>query len=138
MHFQQKLASRRRRELDAGVTLYGPHRDDLHFLANDRDLRTFGSRGQQRSAALALKLAEVHAMTVATGAAPLLLLDDVMSELDAQRRATLLNVLEDIPQAIITTTDWEDFSSEFRARGQLLHVEAGKVLVAAGNDNRGE
>ena len=73
--------------------MYGPHRDDFRFLVNDRDLRLFGSRGQQRSAALALKLAEVRAMTDATGSTPLLLLDDVMSELDAQRRTLLVQVL---------------------------------------------
>ncbi|MFO7635528.1 MAG: DNA replication/repair protein RecF [Caldilinea sp.] len=106
--YLRKLAARRSRELAAGATLYGPHRDDLRFLANGRDLRVYGSRGQQRSAALSLKLAEVRAMTAATGSAPLLLLDDVMSELDAERRAMLLTVIDDVPQAIVTTTDWED------------------------------
>jgi DNA replication and repair protein RecF len=130
--FRQKLASRRSRELAAGVTLYGPHRDDLRFLANGRDLRTYGSRGQQRSAALAVKLAEVRAMTDATGSAPLLLLDDVMSELDAQRRGTLLAVLHDVPQAIVTTTDWDDFTPEFRRQAQLLTVVAGDVAPATG------
>jgi DNA replication and repair protein RecF len=76
--YLRKLASRRSREVAAGVTLYGPQRDDLRFEANGRDLRTYGSRGQQRSAALALKLAEVQVMAAA-GSAPLLLLDDVMS-----------------------------------------------------------
>jgi DNA replication and repair protein RecF len=125
--FMRKLASRRGREIAAGNTLYGPHRDDLRFLANGRDLRLYGSRGQQRSAALALKLAEVQVMTAATGAAPLLLLDDVMSELDAQRRATLLATLEGIDQAIVTTTDWDDFTPEFRSHAQLLQVDAGIV-----------
>ena len=125
--YLRKLAGRRAREIAAGTTLYGPHRDDLRFLANDRDLRTYGSRGQQRSAALSLKLAEVRAMTAATGAAPLLLLDDVMSELDAERRSTLLAVIEDVPQAIVTTTDWEDFAPDFRRRSQLFHVQSGKV-----------
>ena len=125
--YLRKLAGRRAREIAAGTTLYGPHRDDLRFLANDRDLRTYGSRGQQRSAALSLKLAEVLAMTAATGAAPLLLLDDVMSELDAERRSTLLAVIEDVPQAIVTTTDWEDFAPDFRRRSQLFHVQSGSV-----------
>lgn len=125
--FTEKLASRRSREIAAGTTLYGPHRDDLRFLANGRDLRTYGSRGQQRTAALSLKLAEVQAMTEATGAAPLLLLDDVMSELDAVRRATLLTALEGVPQALLTTTDWEDFTPEFRARAQLFTVSKGTV-----------
>lgn len=125
--YLRKLAVRRSREIAAGTTLYGPHRDDLRFLANGRDLRTYGSRGQQRSAALALKLAEVRAMTAATGAAPLLLLDDVMSELDAGRRSMLLAVIDDVPQAIVTTTDWEDFSEAFRRRARCFHVHSGIV-----------
>ncbi|GIV80500.1 MAG: DNA replication and repair protein RecF [Litorilinea sp.] len=130
-HFLAKLASRRSRELAAGATLYGPHRDDFRFLANGRDLRTYGSRGQQRTAALSLKLAEVQAMTEATGVAPLLLLDDVMSELDARRRRTLLQVLDGVAQAIVTTTDWEDFTPEFRRQAQLLQVRNGTVEPAS-------
>jgi len=126
-HFNAKLQSRRAREMAAGITLYGPHRDDLRFLANRRDLRTYGSRGQQRTAALSLKLAEVQAMTEATGTTPILLLDDVMSELDAQRRSTLLATLQDVEQVIITTTDWNDFTSEFRLQAQLLQVDAGTI-----------
>jgi DNA replication and repair protein RecF len=125
--YLRKLASRRSREILSATTMYGPHRDDLRFVVNGRDLRLFGSRGQQRSAALALKLAEVRAMTQATGAAPLLLLDDVMSELDAQRRGLLLQVLGDVDQAILTTTDWDDFTPEFRAGAQLLTVAGGTV-----------
>jgi DNA replication and repair protein RecF len=125
--YQRKLASRRGREILSATTMYGPHRDDLRFLVNERDLRLFGSRGQQRSAALAVKLAEVRAMTEATGSAPLLLLDDVMSELDAQRRSLLLQVLGDVDQAILTTTDWDDFTPEFRAGAQLLTVAGGSV-----------
>jgi DNA replication and repair protein RecF len=128
--YQRKLASRRGREILSATTMYGPHRDDLRFLVNERDLRLFGSRGQQRSAALALKLAEVRAMTEATGSAPLLLLDDVMSELDAQRRGLLLQVLGDVDQAILTTTDWDDFTPEFRAGAQLLAVASGAVQAA--------
>ncbi len=130
--YLRKLAVRRSRELAAGTTLYGPHRDDLRFLANGRDLRVYGSRGQQRSAALALKLAEMRAMTAATGAAPLLLLDDVMSELDAERRSMLLAVIDDVPQAIVTTTDWEDFSPAFRQRARRFYVHSG--IVEAVND----
>jgi DNA replication and repair protein RecF len=125
--FAATLAERRARELGAGATLYGPHRDDLRFLADRRDLRSYGSRGQQRTAALSLKLAEVQAMTQLTGEAPLLLLDDVMSELDAQRRSTLLAALEGVNQAILTTTDWEDFTPEFRRSAQCLHVSAGVI-----------
>ncbi len=129
---REKLMSDRGRELAAGMTLYGPHRDDLRFLANRRDLRVYGSRGQQRSAALSLKLAEVQVMTDSTGTAPLLLLDDVMSELDAQRRSMLLDVLANVEQAVITTTDWEDFSPEFRAQAQCMHVYEGTLTLTDG------
>jgi DNA replication and repair protein RecF len=129
--YLRKLHQRRAAEVGAGNTLYGPHRDDVRFLANGRDLRPFGSRGQQRSAALSLKLAEVRAMTDVTGQAPLLLLDDVMSELDAVRRGMLLQVLDDVPQAILTTTDWEDFTPTFRAQAQRLQVQSGDVCAPA-------
>jgi DNA replication and repair protein RecF len=125
------LMERRSRELAAGMTLYGPHRDDLRFLANQRDLRVYGSRGQQRSAALSLKLAEVQVMTDSTGTAPLLLLDDVMSELDAQRRSMLLEVLAEVEQAVITTTDWEDFAPEFCLQAQCMHVCGGTLTPKA-------
>jgi len=126
-----KLRSRRAREIAAGSTLYGPHRDDLRLMANGRDLRTYGSRGQQRTAALALKLAELQVSTTSTGRSPLLLLDDVMSELDEHRRSTLLSALAGVEQAIITTTDWEDFAPEFRTQAQRFSVHAGTVEALA-------
>jgi DNA replication and repair protein RecF len=131
-HFRRHMHARRRRELDAGSTLYGPHRDDFRFLVNGRDMRLYGSRGQQRSAALALKLAEVRIMTQRTGAAPILLLDDVMSELDAQRRAMLLRTLDGVEQAILTTTDWDDFSPTFLQGARRLQVEAGAISEPSG------
>jgi DNA replication and repair protein RecF len=125
--YERKLHSRRAREIDAGSTLYGPHRDDLRLVANRRDLRLFGSRGQQRTAALALKLAEVQTMGAMTGNRPILLLDDVMSELDANRRAAMLGALAGVAQAILTTTDWDDFTSEFRSHAQCLRLRAGQL-----------
>ncbi|MBX3001978.1 MAG: DNA replication/repair protein RecF [Caldilineaceae bacterium] len=125
--FRRKLDSRRDRELMAGNTLYGPHRDDMGFVVNGRDLRTYGSRGQQRTAALSLKLAEMETMIADTRETPLLLLDDVMSELDETRRGMLLEVLAGVEQAIVTTTDWSDFSPDFRKQAQLLRVEAGQI-----------
>ncbi len=117
-----------RREVAAGMSLVGPHRDDVQFEAEGRDLRSYGSRGQQRTAALAVKLAEVAVMQRALGTPPLLLLDDVMSELDGQRRSMLLAALQGVEQAIVTTTDWEDFTEEFRGRARCLHVAEGRVL----------
>ena len=129
--FRERLECRRRVELAAGSSLYGPHRDELVFQVNGWNLRTYGSRGQQRTAALALKLAELQAMTAATGEKPVLLLDDVMSELDAQRRAALLSALAHVRQGIVTTTDWTQFSAEFRQEAQRLQIEAGAATHIA-------
>jgi len=128
--YRRKLTSRRGREILSATTMYGPHRDDLRFLVNERDLRLFGSRGQQRSAALALKLAEVRAMTEATGSAPLLLLDDVMSELDAPRRAYVAARMARHEQTLATATDWSDFSPALQAQAQRLMVQGGTVSPA--------
>lgn len=125
--FGQTLARTRPREIAAGMSLLGPHRDDVQFTAQGRDLRTYGSRGQQRTAALSVKLAEVAIMQRALGAPPLLLLDDVMSELDGSRRALLLEALSGVQQALVTTTDWSDFTPEFRSRARCLHVVEGRI-----------
>ena len=125
--FGEQLHAGREKELAAGTCLYGPHRDDLRFLIGGRDLRLYGSRGQQRTVALAMKLAEMAVMTRALGEPPLLLLDDMMSELDARRRAALLATLNGVPQAICTTTDWSDFDAEFRARARCLRVVEGRI-----------
>lgn len=129
--FRERLEERRSVELKAGSSLYGPHRDELVFLANGWNLRVYGSRGQQRTGALALKLAELQAMAEATGEKPILLLDDVMSELDAQRRGALLGALSDVRQGIVTTTDWAQFSADFQMEAQRLHVVAGTAAPAA-------
>ena len=125
--FLAHLHANQARDLAAGMTLLGPHRDDMGFFVSNHNLRSFGSRGQQRTAALATKMAEVAIMTNATGAAPLLLLDDVMSELDANRRAMLLEALESVPQAIVTTTDWHHFSLELQTNACRLHVDGGRL-----------
>ena len=128
--FVNFLAANRRRDIAAGTTVAGPHRDDLRFVVGGHDLRTYGSRGQQRTAALALKLAEVEVMMCATGEPPLLLLDDVMSELDASRRQMLVHALDGVAQAIVTTTDWDDFTPALRAQARLLQVTAGQIEEA--------
>ncbi|RME85756.1 MAG: DNA replication/repair protein RecF [Caldilineae bacterium] len=122
-HLQAGLS----RDLAAGMTLLGPHRDDLGFYLGEYNLRTYGSRGQQRTAALAARLAEVTIMTEAGGTAPILLMDDVMSELDATRRAMLVEALTSVPQAIVTTTDWEDFQTPLLEHATRLTVHAGQL-----------
>jgi DNA replication and repair protein RecF len=123
-----------RREMAAGVSLIGPHRDDLAFIVDEHDLRLFGSRGQQRTAALALKLAELRLMREETGDSPLLLLDDVMSELDATRRSALLGALGEVTQAVVTTTDWADFDPALLRQSRPMRVEAGRLTLAAPRD----
>jgi DNA replication and repair protein RecF len=125
--FKLHLRQARQEELARGVTVVGPHRDDLHFTVDGVDMTLYGSRGQQRTTALALKLAEVGLMIQTTGESPVLLLDDVMSELDATRRARVMSMVDGVEQAILTTTDWEDFTHEFRAQAHLLQVRAGQI-----------
>jgi DNA replication and repair protein RecF len=100
-----ELVERRASDLDRGFTQHGPHRDDLVLLRDGRELRAFGSQGEQRLGLLALLLAEREVLAAERGVPPLLLLDDVMSELDADRRALLVRRLDDGGQAVITTTD---------------------------------
>jgi DNA replication and repair protein RecF len=126
--FLAALRGSHAREIAAGASLLGPHRDDVAFTVDGRDLRPFGSRGQQRTAALALKLAEVQMMRAETGESPLLLLDDVMSELDEIRRHALLDTLAGVDQAIVTTTDWSDFSPELLGQARTLRVERGTLV----------
>ncbi len=125
--FLAGLRAARAREIAAGTSLLGPHRDDMAFTVDGRDLRAFGSRGQQRTTALALRLAELRMMWETTGETPLLLLDDVMSELDAARRHALLEALAAVDQAIVTTTDWGDFSLEVLSQARKLTVERGSL-----------
>ena len=124
------LLATRSRDIAAGSSLIGPHRDDMAFAVEAHDLRTFGSRGQQRTAALALKLAEVQMMREETGDTPLLLLDDVMSELDATRRQAMLAALAEVDQALVTTTDWGDFTPELLAQARQWQVAQGTLNAA--------
>jgi DNA replication and repair protein RecF len=130
MAFQAQVEDLRRREIAAGMTLVGPHRDEVRFLVNGMDAGVYGSRGQQRTAALALKLAEVDLMRTETGEYPVLLLDDVLSELDEHRRRFLMHTLEDgTEQAIITTTDLHSVPQAFLQRCHLWRVEMGRLRV---------
>lgn len=103
--FRKKLTQTRNIDILRGSTSIGPHRDDLILTVNNRDLRSFGSQGQQRTGILALKLSELEFLKSETGEYPVLLLDDVMSELDGQRREQLLNFIRDRIQTFITATD---------------------------------
>lgn len=127
--FVERLRQVRGEEIARGVTTLGPHRDELRFLSNAYDLGDYGSRGQVRTALLALKLAEVEWMKQKTGQWPVLLLDEVMAELDLQRRADLLAYLGKMEQALLTTTDLKLFAPGFVQQAQTWDVRAGTIHV---------
>ncbi len=133
--FLAYLQQSHQEEINRGVTLVGPHRDDLHFLVDGVDMTLYGSRGQQRTAALSTKLAEVTLMQQATGETPLLLLDDVMSELDGERRKQILAMVDQVGQSLLTTTDWEDYSLDFRQRAKLYTVTMGQLTEVKSSFN---
>lgn len=128
--FRRKLVRNRRRAIQRGVTRLGPQRDELRFLSQEIDLGTFGSRGQQRSAVLALRLAELRWLKEETGEAPVLLLDEVLAELDQERRAYLLGLLDQVEQTILSTTDAEMFPQAFRKKTLTLRVAGGIITPA--------
>lgn len=121
------LKKLQREEIARGVTTIGPHRDELRLLSNQVDLGDYGSRGQGRTALLALKLAEVNWLKQRTGEWPVLLLDEIMSELDTRRRSDLLASLSECDQAILTSTDLSMFEQGFVQTHHIWRVEAGMV-----------
>ena len=125
--FRASLSALRSVEVARGVTTIGPHRDEIRFLANDIDLGDYGSRGQVRTALLSLKLAEVNWMKERTGEWPVILLDEVMAELDLQRRGDLLNYVGETEQVLFTTADLNLFTSEFSSKPEIWRVEGGRV-----------
>lgn len=126
--YHAALAENRQRDIDRGYTSVGPHRDDFSLEVNGVDLRTYGSQGQQRTAVLALKLAELEYIKAEMGEYPILLLDDVMSELDRSRREQLLVFILDRIQTIITATDRQYFPRWPTAEaGGVFYVQQGEV-----------
>lgn len=129
---RRRLHETAEKEVWNGATLVGPHRDDLVFVSAGRELTEFASRGQQRTAILALKLAELDVLAALDGRPPLLLLDDVFSELDPQRRAHLVRRIGELPQAIVTTTTPDDLDAALVEASTLWLVEPGAVTRTAG------
>jgi DNA replication and repair protein RecF len=129
--FQACLLAGQARELAQGVSLVGPHRDDLDFMVDGVPQGVYGSRGQQRLSVVALRLAEVEFMRAETGEAPLLLLDDVLSELDPARQRFVLETLGDQAQTLLTTTDLGALDPAFLARARVYRVEQGTLHSAA-------
>jgi DNA replication and repair protein RecF len=125
--FTEALQAARAKEIAQGMSLVGPHRDDLRFFVNDIDAGIYASRGQQRTVALSLKLAEARLMLSETKEHPILLLDDVLSELDAQRRHHLLESARKYEQVLITTTDLDRFEADFLKQAALFRVTQGCI-----------
>ena len=115
------------KEIDRGTTLIGPHRDDLQFFVNGKDVQTFGSQGQQRTTALSLKLAEIELIYNEVGEYPVLLLDDVLSELDDYRQSHLLNTIEGRVQTFVSTTSVDGIHHNTLETADIFYVEDGKV-----------
>ncbi|HKH16026.1 MAG TPA: DNA replication and repair protein RecF, partial [Solirubrobacteraceae bacterium] len=126
-----ELAERLESDIERGFTGHGPHRDDLSLRRDGREMRAYGSRGQQRLGLLALLLAERETLTVSRGTPPLMLLDDVMSELDAGRRARLVELLRGGGQSLITTTDLAHVPGADDAAVARLAIAEGAVLQEA-------
>ena len=125
--FLVRLRQVRSEEIARGLTTIGPHRDELRFLANGVDLEDYGSRGQVRTALLAVKLAEVNWMKERTGEWPVILLDEVMAELDLQRRVDLLDYTSEGEQVLFTATDAKMFSPDFVEKSEVWKVENGNL-----------
>lgn len=125
--YAEHLERIRGRELQQGATLVGPHRDDVYISLDSIDMHRYGSRGQHRMITLAIKLAELRLMHRRTGEQPILLLDDVASELDPQRRAYLLRAIEGHEQVLLTTSDLELLDPDFVRRYPRFEVCAGSV-----------
>ncbi|MHB1355855.1 MAG: DNA replication/repair protein RecF [Anaerolineae bacterium] len=125
--FRHALDISQHEEVLRATTIAGPHRDDLRFKINGFDAADYGSRGQQRTITLALKLAEVKLMQEQIGESPVLLLDDIFSELDQRRSQLLLSLLSDADQVLITTTDLNACDSSLRSNAQVWHVAGGEI-----------
>jgi len=125
--FMESLAVARSHDIQRGSTSIGPHRDDWQFQIDGRDLGSFGSRGQQRSAILSLKMTQIEWIAGLNGEYPILLLDEVLAELDDSRRRQLLRYVQKAEQSILTATDPGMFSKEFLESSSQLEVKQGTI-----------
>jgi DNA replication and repair protein RecF len=125
--FKDKLINSLERDLYLKMTNIGPHRDDMSFLFGKIDIKKFGSQGQQRTSALSLKLAELQLVKEVIKESPILLLDDVLSELDRERQNYLLNSIGDI-QTFLTCTGLEEFINHRFSYNKIFQVENGRVI----------
>ena len=126
--FKDKLKSNLSREIQYKMTFIGPNRDDFYFDLNGKNLSLYGSQGQIRSAVLALKLAEVKLFTDVLSDTPILLLDDIFSELDIDKRNKVIKYLDNDIQTIVTTTDIENIDKNVRNKANVYKIEDGNII----------
>ncbi|MEW6620403.1 MAG: DNA replication/repair protein RecF [bacterium] len=131
--FRKTQKNKQEDEIRQEVTLVGPHRDDISFYINDVEARYFASQGQQRTITICLKLAQVQNIYQQTQEFPILLLDDVTSELDKNRRQALLNFIPDLTQVFITTTDLHDLNPDFVKDACIFKIRQGEINERSSN-----
>ncbi len=122
------LSDNMQREKERGISLFGPHRDDISFDVNGMDAQTYGSQGQQRTTALSIKLAEIELMNIEVGEYPVLLLDDVLSELDDSRQTHLLSTIQHKVQTFVTTTSVDGIDHEIMNNAKLYRINQGEII----------
>ncbi|MDN6639313.1 MAG: DNA replication/repair protein RecF [Tetragenococcus sp.] len=125
--YEEEMTKVKSKERLRQVTLVGPHRDDLSFLINGKDVQVFGSQGQQRTTALSVKLAEIDLIKEETGEYPVLLLDDVMSELDDSRQLHLLETIEGKVQTFLTTTTLKQVKDKMSVEPEIFYINQGQL-----------
>lgn len=125
---KQIFADNKDKEIKLKTTLYGPHRDDFEFCLNDNNLKNYGSQGQQRVAVLSLKLSEIQIFKDYKNNNPIILLDDVFSELDNDKKNNLLKYIDNDMQVIITTTDLDNIDENIKKKAKLIKIEHGKIV----------
>ena len=125
--FLELLNQNKKKDMFRGTTTIGPHRDDLSFFVNQKNVQTYGSQGQQRTTALSVKLAEIDLIKEETGEYPILLLDDVMSELDDNRQLHLLETIEGKVQTFLTTTTLAHVKNKMPVEPVIFYVQPGDI-----------
>ena len=132
---REKYAKSLRKEIENGMTLYGPHRDELKFYINNEDIKIFGSWGQQKLAIIALKLAEIEIFEEVTKTKPIVLLDDIFSELDRKNRNKVTSYINKDFQVVITSNDTRGINKKLLDNAKIFEVSNGEIIEKGGENN---
>ena len=132
---KEKYIKNQKREIAIGMTLYGPHRDDFTFTIEGNDIKIFGSQGQQKLAFIALKFSEIPIFEEKTATKPIILLDDIFSELDKTKKNKLIQYINNDYQVIITSNDTKDISKKILNDAYIIKIKDGKITEKGGDSN---